>query len=505
MEFSAKAVDPIALDSQCLVLGVFKGNASAKSSADKDPELTAEGTRVDSATQNQISALLTRGDFSGKLGDAQLLYALPDLKAKRVLLVGLGAKCDFNAFSARRAAGAVAMVLDQRGIEAADLCVLDAPYSDSENDASVRRRVRHIVEAVHGALYRYSATKGEVKPSKFKRATLLCAKAQLADVERGITEGTAIARGVELARGFANLPGNICTPTFFAAQAVQLAKRLNLKSKVLSEAEMERLKMGSLLSVSRGSREEAKLIILEYNGDKRGAPPVVLVGKGLTFDAGGISLKPASAMDEMKFDMCGGASVLGAVQAAAELELKINLVGIVPSSENLPDGAANKPGDVVTSMSGITIEILNTDAEGRLILCDALTYAERYEPSVVVDIATLTGACKVALGEEASGLFSNSDALAEQLLQAGIAAGDRAWRMPIWDEYDKQLESNFADFANIGGRYGGAITAACFLKQFTTKFDWAHLDIAGSAWLTGAKKGATGRPVPLLVEFLLNR
>jgi leucyl aminopeptidase len=268
---------------------------------------------------------------------------------------------------------------------------------------------------------------------------------------------------------------------------------------------MKALKMGALLSVSRGSREPAKLITMEYQGGKRGQAPVVLIGKGLTFDAGGISLKPAGAMDEMKYDMCGGASVFGAVTAAAELKLKLNVVGIVPSSENLPDGAANKPGDVVTSMSGKTIEILNTDAEGRLILCDAITYAERYSPSAVIDIATLTGACVVALGNPATGLFSTDDQLADELLECGEHARDRAWRMPVWKEYQKQLNTPFADMANIGGRTAGAVTAACFLSRFTESMKWAHLDIAGTAWQSGANKGATGRPVSLLTRFLINR
>ncbi|MCB1923789.1 MAG: leucyl aminopeptidase, partial [Gammaproteobacteria bacterium] len=319
--------------------------------------------------------------------------------------------------------------------------------------------------------------------------------------------GNAIGIGTRLAKDLANLPGNLCTPTYLAEQAQALARgSRKLKVTVLSEAQMQKLGMGSLLSVSRGSRQPAKLIVLEYKGGKPGAKPIALVGKGLTFDAGGISIKPAANMDEMKYDMCGGASVLGTIAACADLELPLNVVGVVPSSENLPDGDANKPGDIVTSMSGQTIEILNTDAEGRLILCDALTYTERFEPAAVIDIATLTGACIVALGDQASGLLANDDSLAGELLESGTACGDRAWQLPLWDEYQRQLDSNFADIANIGGgRGGGTITAACFLSRFTKKFKWAHLDIAGTAWLTGAKKGATGRPVPLLTEFLLRR
>jgi leucyl aminopeptidase len=309
-----------------------------------------------------------------------------------------------------------------------------------------------------------------------------------------------------LAKDLANLPGNICTPSYLAEQARQLGRQQDkLKVTTLSEKQMERLGMNALLSVSRGSRQPARLIVMEYRGGKVGEKPVVLVGKGLTFDAGGISLKPAANMDEMKYDMCGGASVIGTLQACAELELPINLVGIVPASENLPDGEANKPGDIVTSMAGLTIEILNTDAEGRLILCDALAYAERFKPAVVIDIATLTGACIVALGHHISGLLGNDDNLMAELLEAGEACNDRAWRLPMGEEYQKQLESNFADLANIGGKGAGTITAACFLSRFAEKYKWAHLDIAGTAWKSGKEKGATGRPVPLLTELLLRR
>ena len=328
---------------------------------------------------------------------------------------------------------------------------------------------------------------------------------ELSAGETAVRLGKAISAGVTLARDLGNLPGNICTPTYLAKQAQALEKHGAIKTRVLEEADMEKLGMGALLSVSRGSRQPAKLIIMEYHGGKKDEPPVALVGKGLTFDAGGISIKPAAAMDEMKFDMCGGASVLGTLQAVAELKLPINVVGIVPSSENLPDGDANKPGDIVTSMSGQTIEILNTDAEGRLILCDALTYTERFDPAVVIDIATLTGACVVALGAHASGLMGNNEGLVRDLLSAGKYAHDRAWQLPLWDDYQSQLDSNFADMANVGGREGGALIAACFLARYTKKFKWAHLDIAGTAWKSGRNKGATGRPVSLLTTYLIQR
>ncbi|MCW8910684.1 MAG: leucyl aminopeptidase, partial [Gammaproteobacteria bacterium] len=308
-----------------------------------------------------------------------------------------------------------------------------------------------------------------------------------------------------LAKDLANLPGNICTPSYLAEQAKALGKTYrDLKVEILEESDMEELKMGSFLSVSRGSRQPAKLITMEYAGGDKNQKPIVFVGKGVTFDSGGISLKPGAAMDEMKYDMCGAASVIGVMSTCAELQLPINVVGIVPATENLPDGLATKPGDIVTSMSGTTIEILNTDAEGRLILCDALTYAGKYDPHVVIDIATLTGACIIALGNHPSGLMGNHNPLINDLLNAGKISGDRCWELPLWDDYQQQLDSNFADIANIGGKEAGTITAACFLSRFTKKYHWSHLDIAGTAWRSGKQKGATGRPVPLLTQYLLN-
>lgn len=356
------------------------------------------------------------------------------------------------------------------------------------------------------AHYRYTQTfsKQEKNSSTLKKV-IVDAKdtASSKAIKLGLKSGSAIAHGINTARELGNLPGNHCTPSDLAETAKKMAKNSSkLSVKVLGEAAMEKLNMGSLLSVSKGSTEEAKLIIFEYKG-KTTKQPQVLVGKGITFDTGGISLKPGPSMDEMKYDMCGAASVFGAIQALVDLDAKAHVVGIVAAAENMPAGNASKPGDVVSSMSGQTIEILNTDAEGRLVLCDALTYAERFKPKSVIDIATLTGACVIALGGQASGLFSNNDDLAQQLLEAGEHTDDRAWRMPIWDEYSKSLKSNFADMANIGGREAGSITAACFLAKFTQKYPWAHLDIAGTAWQSGAAKGASGRPVALLVEHIL--
>ena len=324
-------------------------------------------------------------------------------------------------------------------------------------------------------------------------------------IKLGIKEGQAIAEGMNLTKDLGNLPPNICTPTYLANQAKKIAKDFKMKSTILSQKQIEQLKMGSFLSVAKGSSLEPKFIIIEHKKGKKSSKPIVLVGKGITFDSGGISLKPGAAMDEMKYDMCGAATVLGVMKTIGLLNLPLNVVGLIPACENMPDGLAVKPGDIVTSMSGQTIEILNTDAEGRLVLCDALTYAERYKPETVIDIATLTGACVIALGHHASAVFSKSDDLANDLLEAGKKSIDKAWRMPIWDEYQPLLNSNFADIANIGGRAAGSITAACFLSRFTKKYSWAHIDIAGTAWNSGANKGATGRPVSLLSQFLIHK
>ena len=326
-----------------------------------------------------------------------------------------------------------------------------------------------------------------------------------AELDTAVLQGHAIATGMALAKDLGNLPGNICTPTHLAETAESLGKQHKFDVEVLDRDDMEKLGMGSFLSVARGSHQPPKFIVMHYKGGKAKAKPVVLVGKGITFDTGGISLKPAAEMDEMKYDMCGAASVLGTFKAVAQMGLPINLVGLIPTTENMPGGGATKPGDVVTSMSGQTIEVLNTDAEGRLILCDALTYAERFKPECVIDVATLTGACVVALGKIPSGLLANDDELAAEILRRGTESGDRAWQLPLWDEYQELLKSNFADMGNIGGRYAGTITAACFLSRFTKDYKWAHLDIAGTAWVSGDAKGATGRPVPLLSAFLIGR
>ncbi|WP_295880965.1 leucyl aminopeptidase [uncultured Thiohalocapsa sp.] len=488
MELKIVGGDLAKAKTPCLIIGVF----------DKH-KLSAPAAAVDAASDGAVVKLLRRGDLDGGKGWL-MAYDLPGVAAERVLLLGLGKRKECDAAKLAKALGTALSRLAETHITKALLAL-----PDRLDDYACARAVG--LKAVESA-YRYERTKApkEDAPTPLARLELWVEKAQRDAAERALAHADAIGAGVALARELGNLPGNICTPGYLAEQALKLADaHAALSTEVLDEAAMEGLGMGALLSVSRGSRQPAKLIKMTYQGGGTDAKPVVLVGKGLTFDAGGISIKPAADMDEMKYDMAGGASVFGAVLAAVRMGLPINLIGVVPASENLPDGDANKPGDVVTSLSGQTIEILNTDAEGRLILCDALTYVERFEPDVVLDMATLTGACIVALGRHPSGLFTADDKLARELTEAGEAAADRVWRMPLWEDYQQQLDSNFADMANIGGRDAGAVTAACFLSRFTKAYPWAHLDIAGTAWVKGKEKGATGRPVPLLAEFLIRR
>lgn len=493
MEFIVKSGTPEKQRSGCLVAGVFQGR-----------KLSPAAQQIDEVSSGALAAILRRGDLDGRTGQALLIHTLPNLPSERVLLLGCGKEKEFNEVRYREINTKLVQELKETGATEVTSFLTELEIKGRD----VAWKVRQAVEMIEAALYRFDQLKS--KPSNQRRALkrVVLAVPRRSDLtvgEQAIREGQAIAAGVKLARDLGNLPGNICTPSYLADQAHELGKQYDLKVTVLDEPEMRSLNMGSLLSVARGSRQAPKLIVLEYRGGREDEAPIALVGKGLTFDAGGISIKPAAAMDEMKFDMCGAASVLGSIKAAAELKLPLNIVGVIPSSENLPDGNANKPGDIVTSMSGQTIEVLNTDAEGRLILCDALTYTERFNPQVVVDIATLTGACVIALGNHASGLMSNNEQLARELLNAGRYTWDRAWQLPLWDDYQKQLDSNFADMANIGGREAGAIIGGSFLARFTKKFKWAHLDIAGTAWKTGKEKGATGRPVPLLTQFLIER
>jgi len=495
MDFSVKAGDPEKLRSACVIVGI---------SAPR--RLSAAAERLDKTSRGQLRELLKRGDIDTECGKTTLIHQPKGrIQAARILVVGCGKDQKLSPKSFITIVSATAKAVQASGATEAVSFLTELEVEDRD----LEWKARQTVLAARDAVYRFDEGKSKPKTPKRPLRKLTIAVAgpdDLTTAKQGMHQGIAIANGIDLARVLGNRPANRCTPSDLADQALQLKKEhKSVKVHILEEADMEKLGMGALLSVSRGTREPAKLIVMQYSGADKDDKPVVLVGKGVTFDSGGISLKPGAAMDEMKFDMCGAASVFGAVSAVAELALPINLVGIVPATENLPDGQATKPGDVVTSMSGQTIEILNTDAEGRLILCDALSYAEKFNPYVVVDIATLTGACIVALGKHTSGLLSNDQELADELLKAGQIACDRAWQLPLWDEYDEQLKSNFADMANIGGNGAGTITAACFLGRFTKEYRWAHLDIAGVAWKSGDAKGATGRPVPLLMQYLLDQ
>ena len=493
MEFSIKSGSPEKQRSACVVAGVFESR-----------KLTTPAQAIDQVSGGHLADILRRGDMEGKLGSALLLHNVPGIPADRVLLVGCGKERDFREKAYREAVRSAIRALGETGSLDATLYLTELPVKKRDALWRIAQAVIVAMETV----YRFDRLKSKHDEPRrpLKKLTLsLEGRSELAAGEEGLRQGLAVAHGVSLARDLGNLPSNICTPTYLAEQAIGMAKAHDLKCDVLEQKEMAKLAMGSFLSVTRGSAQPPKLIVLHYRGAGKGDKPVVLVGKGITFDTGGISLKPAPEMDEMKYDMCGAASVLGTVKAAAQMGLHLNVIGIIPTCENMPGGSATKPGDVVTSMSGQTIEILNTDAEGRLILCDALTFAQRFEPDTVVDIATLTGACVIALGHVAHGLFANDDGLARELVGAGDAAYDRAWQMPLWDDYQEQLRTNFADMANIGGRPAGSVTAACFLSRFTKTFKWAHLDIAGTAWKSGKEKGATGRPVPLLTQFLVHR
>lgn len=491
ISFTARKIDNASkASSQCAIVPVFTRK-----------KLSVAAQQLDQASSGAIASVLALGDFSGKSGQT---CVLPGSGAvKRILLVGCGDAKAFDRAAAREFIQSVSKALLH--INARDAMLHSADLQPGDGDA--RWFLSHLAQQITCAGYRYTETVSKPKPPlKLARMVVNAGSAlQVKAGQKALDAGRAVGLGVNEARNLANLPGNICTPTYLAQQARKLSRGVaKLSVSILEEKKMKELGMGSLLSVTAGSDEPAKLIVMNYKGGKPGEKPYVLVGKGITFDTGGISLKPGAKMDEMKFDMGGAASVFGTLRSVIELGLPLNVVGIIAAAENMPSGGATKPGDVVTSMSGKTIEVLNTDAEGRLVLCDALTYAERFKPRAVIDIATLTGACVVALGAHASGLYANHDKLAEQLLAAGTESHDRAWRMPLWDDYQKQLNSNFADVGNIGTPGGGSITAACFLARFTEKYHWAHLDIAGSAW-NSSPKGATGRPVALLARYLMDR
>jgi len=498
MDFSIKTFDAkntiASIKTGCIAVGVFDNKKLSQAARALDHK-------------GELSAAVKSGDISGKPGSTLLVRHIAGIAAERVLLVGLGkdeaiAEKDFTT-----AIKATASAFSSLGASDA---VVALPL-DGVQGRAVEWAVRAAVLAVREGLYRFDSLKSkkDSAPTGVKKVAFAVAAAAAASAKSALSQAVALANGIDLTKDLGNLPGNVCTPTYLANIAKKLAKDYKLGVEILDRKQLQALKMGSFLSVTSGSDEPPKFIVLKHMGGKAKDAPTVLVGKGITFDSGGISLKGGNGMDEMKYDMCGAGSVLGTLRAIAEMKLKLNVIGVIPTCENMPNGRATKPGDIVTSMSGQTIEVLNTDAEGRLVLCDALTYVERFKPAAVVDVATLTGSCVTSLGHHNSGLFTRHDkahdALAEELLAAGKASGDTAWRMPIEEAYQEQLKSNFADMANIGGSAGGSITAACFLERYTKKYTWAHLDIAGTAWKSGAAKGATGRPVSLLTTFLINR
>ncbi len=490
MDFSIKSGELEKMARGCIILPLHT-----------DLKLTTSSILLNKITKNFIKDTIQESNFSGKTGSTLFVHKSIENWCDGVLFVGVGDKNKITRGTYTKVVDAIFQTLKNFNKTEATLISEDFKNDKFEIDWTLQTITKIFVEKT----YKYTQTKkSQAKKDTLKRINYLIKNSEKIEIKESVLRGKAIGDGVNLARDLGNLPPNICTPTFLANKAKILNRLKNVNVRVLARKDLEGLGMGSLLSVSNGSYEPPQFIIINYSGGRKAQRPVVLIGKGITFDTGGISLKPSNAMDEMKYDMSGAGSVIGTMQSIARMKLPLNVVALVPASENMPGGGATRPSDVVTSMSGKTIEILNTDAEGRLILCDAITYASRFKPAAIVDVATLTGACVVALGSVVSGMFSNDDHLAVELEQAGHKAWDRVWRLPTWPEYHEQLESNFADMANIGGRAAGSVTAACFLEKFA-EFPWAHLDIAGTAWVSGKAKGSTGRPVPLLCEFLMSR
>lgn len=492
MDIKVTAAAPEKQTNACLVVPLHKGT-----------KLTGAAALINDRSGNAVTRAIKRGDAKTEIGQSLMLFELDKVSSERVLLVGAGSSNKSTKVQFRKFCTEMASALQQSGASLAIVHLEKSVFADSEDAAWHARTLAHILV---DSQYEFTGhSKGKKTAARLKKTIIVVSEKESRACNTAAKQGVAIANGQAMARDLGNLAPNICTPVYLAKQAQDLAKTNNkFTTKILTEAQMAKLGMGAFLSVSQGSRQEARLICMEYRGADKKKKPTVLLGKGVTFDTGGISIKPSASMDEMKFDMCGAASVFGAMRAISELSPKCNVIGVVAAAENMPDGDASRPGDVVTTMSGQTVEILNTDAEGRLVLCDSLTYVERYKPAAVIDIATLTGACVVALGKVCTAVMSNDDKLANTLYQAGQTSGDLVWELPLWDEYQSQLDSNFADIANIGGSPAGAITAGCFLSRFAQNYRWAHLDIAGVAWKGGAEKGSTGRPVSLLMEYVLN-
>ncbi|RUO30055.1 leucyl aminopeptidase [Aliidiomarina sedimenti] len=494
MEFNVKSGSPEKQRSACIVVGVFEPR-----------RLSPAAEQLDTVSDGYISNLLRRGDLEGKAGQMLLLHNVPNILSERVLLVGCGKERELDERQYKQIISKTIANLNETGSMEA-ICFLSELHVKGRD---TYWKVRQAVEAAHSSLYTFNQLKTKKEEPRRPLRKLVFnvpTRRELNLGERAINHGLAVSKGVHLCRDAGNMPPNICNPEWLAEQAENVAENYtNLRVERVEREQMAELGMNAYLAVSQGSANPPVMTLMHYQGASDDKAPIVLVGKGLTFDSGGISIKPSEAMDEMKYDMGGAAGVLGTMQALAELQLPINVIGVLAGCENMPDGKAYRPGDVLTTMSGQTVEVLNTDAEGRLVLCDALTYVERFNPESVVDLATLTGACVIALGAHASAVLSSHNPLAHELINAGEQSSDRAWRLPLWDEYQDMLDSPFADMTNLGGRPAGTITAACFLSRFTKKYQWAHMDIAGTAWQGGKNKGSTGRPVPLLTQFLLSR
>lgn len=494
MEFSVKSGSPEKQRSACIVVGVFEPR-----------RLTPVAEQLDEISGGYISNLIRRGDLEGKAGQMLLLHHIPNVLSERVLLVGCGKERELDERQYKQIVAKTISTLNETG-SMESVCFLTELHVKGRD---TYWKVRQAVETTQASLYTFDQLKSKKSDQRRPLRKLVFnvpTRRELSIGERAITHGLAVAEGMKTTRDVANMPPNICNPQYLYDQATKLAEQYSpLSIERVGEAQMQELGMNAYLAVGRGSENESVMTIMRYEGGSQNQAPIVLVGKGLTFDSGGISIKPGEGMDEMKYDMGGAAGVLGTMHAIAALNLPLNVIGVLAGCENMPDGKSYRPGDILTTMSGQTVEVLNTDAEGRLVLCDTLTYVERFEPELVIDVATLTGACVIALGKYATGLLSSHNPLAHELLNASEQSGDRAWRLPLWDEYQEQIESPFADMSNLGGRPAGTITAACFLSRFTRKYNWAHLDIAGTAWNSGKNKGATGRPVPMLTQFLINR
>ena len=494
MEFGVKSGSPEKQRSACIVVGVFEPR-----------RLTPVAEQLDNISEGYISNLIRRGDLEGKAGQMLLLHHVPNVLSERVLLVGCGKERELDERQYKQIVAKSIKTLNETGSMEAVSFLTELHVKGRDTYWKVRQAVESANESVY-SFSQLKTKKGEPRRPLRKMIFNVPTRKDLHLGERAVVHASAVSFGVKIAKDVSNMPPNICNPQYLNDQSAELVSQYDsLSLETIGEAQMAELGMHTYLAVGRGSVNESVMSVIHHKGGAKNDKPIVLVGKGLTFDSGGISLKPGEAMDEMKYDMCGASSVLGVMHTVAQLNLPINVIGVIAGCENMPDANAYRPGDILTTMSGQTVEVLNTDAEGRLVLCDALTYVERFEPELVIDIATLTGACVIALGQHASAVLTQHNPLAHEILNASEQSSDRAWRLPLWDEYQEQIESPFADMSNLGGRPAGTITAACFLSRFTRKYTWAHLDIAGTAWLGGAKKGATGRPVPMLAQFLMNK